>query len=287
MTSLRPLAVGCALACAALAAPTAGAAGIGPFAAWNAVIFDDFVGNNSDVEGGLAVGDDVTITGGFGINSKNTSGDGTYVFVTGDALTWTSSGQVYRTDRRTAIGGSRTTSGSVNFQGGVDNPPATPPVDFAALRTLASAMSQDANALATTGTSVRHGWGGVEFFGTGAAIEVFDIAAADFNNANTFLMSGISSTANVIINVLGTDVVIRNVESSVPFGGSRSTLLNLPSASRLFIENTSPHASILAPSANIVGQNGHIEGTVIARNFGGSTFANGTSLELHFDPYTG
>lgn len=231
--------------------------------------------SNSDVEGAVAAGGNVSITGGYSINATNKSVNG-YGLVAGGNVAWTNGG------------------GSINgksYSGGSWNAPAylaapshgSSPVDFNAAKTqLTQLSSQLSQTKATAGTSQQ--WGGLNFTGSGSNVEFINLSASQLSSANAMrLVSGFNSNSTLIFNISGTSATLSNLDTSSLFNSYQGrALFNFYEASSITINGTSPHASILAPLATLSGQNGHIQGNVIVNNFSGGTWG---SLQVNNNPF--
>ncbi len=117
--------LGAALIGAALFSPAAHADPFDVLRSFNAVIFQNFTSQSSDVEGTLAVGGNTTLFN-YSINQSNAAYNG-YGLVVGGNLTFTN-GTVWNSSQ-TYYGG--TLSGAaVNYTGGTITTPTAGPVDF-------------------------------------------------------------------------------------------------------------------------------------------------------------
>lgn len=245
---------------------------------FNAFVFDNFeTTGHTDAKGSIAAGGNATINYSWSVASDAatfTSGGQSYGMVVGGNLSWNTSGQVF--NGKTYVGGTASIGApqvNINPGGTGGLVGGASPVDFAAAETYLDTLSDTIKAFGNTG-SVSYNWGGIQLAGSGAATEVFFINGAQIASNTWLSVSGIAADADVIVNVSGSNITLKNLDLSSPFKASH-TLFNFYDAVTLHFESTSPHFSILATDAEITGQWGHIEGTVVASSWKAQT-------ELHY-----
>jgi len=274
--------LGAALMGAALFSPAVHAGPIDVFKSFNAVIFQNFTSQSSDVEGTLAVGGNATLYN-YSINHSNAPYNG-YGLVVGGNLNFTN-GTVWN-GGKTYYGG--TLSGSaVNYTGGTVTHPTASPVNFDALHTSAASISSDYAHLGANGITSYitpdplHPLSGgnpdgLNLEGDGmSALQVFSIDGSLLGGRNEIALSHIPSFASIVLNVSGFDTGLHGldgIDSSNPFDPyAGHVLFNFYEATKVFFDHTAPHASILAPLATIDStQYGHITGTVVANEWNGA-----------------
>jgi len=245
---------------------------------FNAVIFQNFTSQSSDVEGTLAVGGNATLFN-YSINQSNVPYNG-YGLVVGGNLAFTN-GTVWN-NGQTYYGGTLNTW-AVNYTGGTVGAPASSPVDFGALQSSANSISSNYAGMAANGSTAYvtpdlanpAGSGnaqGLTLTGDGtSALQVFSVDGSLLGGRNEISISNIPSFAAIVLNVSGATTGLHNVDSSNPFDPwAGRVLLNFYQATRVTFDHTAPHASILAPLATIESsQFGHIAGTVVANEWNG------------------
>jgi len=271
--------LGAALIGAALLSPAVQAAE--PFDAlrsFNAVVFQNYSSQFSDVEGALAVGGNATLFN-YSINQSNAAYNG-YGLVVGGNLTFTN-GTVWD-NSQTYYGGS-SNSWAVNYTGGTVTSPTASPVDFGALQSSAAGISSNYASLAVNGSTAYvtpdlvnpAGSGnaqGLKLTGDGAsALQVFSVDGSLLGGRDEIALSNIPSFASIVLNVSGANTGLHNLDSSNPFDPyAGRVLLNFYQATKVTLDHTAPHASILAPLATIESSRfGHITGTVVANAWNG------------------
>ncbi len=270
--------LGAALIGAALFSPAAHADPFDVLRSFNAVIFQNFTSQSSDVEGTLAVGGNATLFN-YSINQSNAAYNG-YGLVVGGNLTFTN-GTVWNSSQ-TYYGG--TLSGAaVNYTGGTITTPTAGPVDFGALQSSANSLSSNYAGLTVNGSTAYvtpdlvnpAGSGntqGLRLTGDGtSALQVFSVDGTLLGGRNEITLGNIPSFASIVLNVSGASTGLHNIDSSNPFDayGGR-VLFNFYEATKVTFDHTAPHASILAPLATIESSRfGHITGTVVANAWNG------------------
>jgi choice-of-anchor A domain-containing protein len=276
----------------------------------NLLVFKDLSASSSDVQGRVAVGGNMDVSG-YSINTTNNQQalyGGTGLTVGGDLKI--GNGSYWG---NTVVGGNLTSTGGASFPGGIVQVggnvnangqwlsssdlsyggtasnlaawqsgvhKADPGssfslgLDFAAEQARLTSLSTRLDGLANTGSAGLQ-WSTFNLDAQGANLAVFDISAADVNNNLALLNLG--SDATVIINVHG---------SSVTFGGhgitnfsSGRVLFNLVDATSVSFSGGMV-ASFLAPLADFSTSWGHIDGQVIANSWSGS-------VQVNDAPFTG
>ncbi len=262
----------------ALFSPTVYADPFDALRSFNAIIFQNFTSQSSDVEGTLAVGGNATLFN-YSINQSNAPYNG-YGLVVGGNLAFTN-GTVWN-NGQTYYGGTLNTW-AVNYSGGTVGAPSSSPVDFGVLQSSANSISSNYAGMAATGSTAYvtpdlanpAGSGntqGMKLTGDGtSALQVFSVDGSLLGGRNEISISNIPSFAAIVLNVSGATTGLHNVDSSNPFDPwAGRVLLNFYQATKVTFDHTAPHASILAPLATIESsQFGHIAGTVVANEWNG------------------
>ena len=270
--------LGAVLTGAALFSPAVHADPFDVMRSFNALVFQNFTSQSSDVEGTLAVGGNATLFN-YSINQSNAAYNGYGLAVGGD-LTFTngtvaSGGQTYY--------GGTLSGAAVNYTGGTVTTPTSGPVDFGALQTSANSISSNYAGMTVNGSTSYltpdlgnpAGSGntqGLKLTGDGtSALQVFSVDGNLLGGRNEIALGNIPSFASIVLNVSGANTGLHNLDSSNPFDayGGR-VLLNFYEATKVTFDHTAPHASILAPLATIESSLfGHITGTVVANAWNG------------------
>lgn len=270
--------LGAALIGAALFSPAVHADAFDALRSFNAVVFQNFTSQSSDVEGTLAVGGNATLFN-YSINQSNAPYNG-YGLVVGGNLNFTN-GTVWN-NGQTYYGG--TLSGSaVNYTGGTVTAPIASPVNFGALQTSATSISSNYAGLTVNGSTSYvtpdlvnpAGSGnaqGLKLTGDGtSALQVFSVDGNLLGGRNEIALNNIPSFASIVLNVSGANTGLHNLDSSSPFDPyAGRVVLNFFEATKVTLDHTAPHASILAPLATVESSHfGHITGTVVANAWNG------------------
>jgi choice-of-anchor A domain-containing protein len=167
------------------------------------------------------------------------------------------------------------------------------PIDFSSLSTSLDAESLYLGSLLTTGQVLTAGQSGfpsganpswLVLDGTSAAVDIFDITAAQLANVNDPLDIVVPNGATVIINVSGTadslggGIYINGIQPSQTGDAGANVLFNFDDATSVSLGGQFT-ASMLAPFAVVVG-NSSIDGTIIAAQIADSG-------EVHNAEFTG
>lgn len=237
---------------------------------FNAFVFDDMTGTNSDIAGRVAVGRDAAFTGysiGTGLPNSNGTRDD---LIVGRDLTYTN-GQVF--NGNVVYGGTGTLTnfglpnGTARQQAGL--------IDFAAARTQLTATSAALGAEAPNGrTTLRRS--NLVLRGTNRDLDFFTVTADQLTNAKSICVMT-PAGADVVINVTGDVVNVRDLGLSLRGADCSHILWNFYQATALGVSGVGLEGSILAPAAALAFDNGQIEGTVVAASFAGTG-------ELHICP---
>lgn len=273
----------------------------------NLVVFDNFTVPSSDVEGRVAIGGNANISS-YSINTSNGLVPlyaGTGLTVGGDLAF--NSGITFG---NTVVGGNLAIGSGVTFGGSVEvignlnannnwlsadslayagtasglNPYQIPiPVqvapgsiqlgfDFATERARTTGLSQNFDALTTTGNALSIP-GTLALNTNGSSLAVFDLNGTDVSG--NLRLDNLAPNATVLINVHGQSVDF-GFHSYENFAAGR-VLFNLPEATQITFAG-GVNASFLAPLASFNGIGGLITGQVVVANWSGPTQLNDTAF---------
>ncbi|HRQ75380.1 MAG TPA: choice-of-anchor A family protein [Phycisphaerales bacterium] len=252
---------------------SASASILGSASDFNAFIFGNINYQNSDFEGRVAAGGNVSFTNmGVGSQLPNSNGALDHMIVGGN-VNWTN-GQVF--GGNLSYGGTSILSG-VGFPNGSAYQ-AAPSVNFAAEQAFLNQSSTFWSGLAGNGLA-ENTFGSVALTGFDSSLNVFNLDGAWLAGAN-----GLSITAptgsTVLINVSGAAAQMQNFGFFLSGITSNNILFNFYEATTLNMSGIGIEGSILAPLASVTFANGQMNGTLIAESLTGSG-------ELHHRPFGG
>jgi choice-of-anchor A domain-containing protein len=254
---------------------------------FNVFVFEDFYCLNSDTQGRLAAGGNITIEhyavgceiypppvpgstcieyGSLTCVDAIATGDWVDNLVAGGSLTATSS-QLWIGN--VVYGTTLNSDFTFNFQQDCYIQQEHP-IDFAVWEVYEQQLSAKLCAMTTTGTdTVEEGWKLV-LHGTGATVDVFSIQGSDLCGPNIrgFDIEG-TGNSTVIINVHGDslDCGGYTMGFSTPPYNAAKVLFNFCEATSITLSAVQWRGSILAPWADITPINGAISGQIIAKSF--------------------
>ncbi len=237
---------------------------------FNAFIFGSYGISQSDSEGPLAVGGNLTVSG-FALNSKQVNKP--WAGVIGGNFTATNGGSVY---------GNVIVGGTINVpsyylpnvqQAGPGNPLS---VNFAAALSMYRGLSAGLAALPGSGPSYYY-QGQNTFTGVHPDLNVFNL---DGTNLSTLIINA-PSTSTVIVNVSGTNLSWSNFGMTLNGIDRSKVLFNFYEATSLTIQNVGVEGSVLAPDTDLYLTNGGMNGNTIARSY------NTQNTEPHWHPFAG
>jgi len=261
---------------AVLALPASAArAQVGGSAGYNVMIFEQFLSENTETNGRLAVGGDARLQN-YGVGASLTSAaDDQYNLVVGGTLTVPGGWQVFHGDAYAgAVSGTTPTTphGATTVGGGS-------PVDFASQRSYYTALATALGSMGTSaGASVASSYGSWTFTGTGAGLNIFNVMASDFNGACTVNVN-IPTTATAIINVSGASAQTTNCGIFINGAGANGAsttamagrvLWNYYNSTDLLFRG-SMVGSVLAPNATFSMPYAQFVGDFVAKGGRGNT----------------
>ena len=272
--------------------PISSATLLGTAGDYNAFMFDSFSSHQSDTEGRVAAGGNVSLSN-YSVGLK--SDPATYSLVSGGDVTYQpgsiSNGGIYASGNVNIgnhyIAGDVTAGGSVNYLpgGGTVTGTVTPgsadpsPVDFGQIYNDLSTLSDDLK-VATGGGLYNSQYGKITLT-SDSAYNVFNLGIDELKNAHTlaFEMAGLAVDEIFIINVAGTVNEIMNMGITGADGFESNILFNLYDTTSLNMGGVGMRGSILAVDADVNFNSAHMNGTLVANS------TQGTG-QLNWTPYT-
>lgn len=242
--------------------------------AFNAFIFNGINYINSDFEGRVYAGGDVTFQNmGVGASLSNSNGARDDLIV-GGVLQWTN-GQVFGGNIRHAGAATLNSVGTPNGSAYQAPLPVYNPVPQAWFNT----HSQFWAGLAANSSSVNN-FGQLNLTGGDANLSIFSLTTADLGGINGLSITAAAS-ATVLINVTGASATLQNFGFFLSGGVTDDRILfNFVDATSITISSVSVEGSIVAPLAAVNFNNGQMDGTLIASSLMGTG-------EFHHRPFTG
>lgn len=275
---LQCLAFGFAVACS-LAPSSASAQQIdlGTAAQYSGFFFGN-VSKVPDVEGRLALGGNLSISG-FSIGGRVPAGSGQPSLVVAGDLTAIGGGAIYDGSGHNGYAiysGNRAASTPtyIDFRKQAPNP-----VDFDAERTYLTFLSQQLRDTPATGT-VHLLYSAVTLTGSNQDIEVFNLTSDLVRGGLDLYLENVKPDAHVIINVSAD--AQRKVKIGITMASLESrhskVLFNLHDADVLNFTGVWVWGSVLAPYACVRDANGHLEGTIVAASWD-------AGMEIGYGPF--
>jgi choice-of-anchor A domain-containing protein len=238
------------------------ASGLGAASDFSAFILGDMKVQYSDIQGRVAVGGNLAVTGySMGTNLTDSIGTRDDVIVGGN-IDFTN-GQVFN--------GNVVYGGTGHFDMfGIPNGTTRQGtvIDFAKARTDLQNLSSLWAGLKTVGT-VSNKWGIVTLTGTNAALNVFNLKASDLWNANTVTIKA-PAGSTVLVNVTGAEARMQYLGMSLSGGvTANKVVFNFADATKVTLQGIGFQGSVMAPRATVQFDNGNLEGNLIASAWNG------------------
>jgi choice-of-anchor A domain-containing protein len=232
----------------------------------NVFVFHDFTSANSDVEGALVAGGNITLSS-YAVNlkDKDAYGSSGYALVAGGNLTLTN-GSIY--NGNAYVGGTSTLTG-------VAQPPVSnvKPVDFAQAQATYTAMSTSLSKLGATGTAGVQ-YNSVQLTGSGTGgVDVFNVSSSLFSSqTNSWALQNLVAGQTLIFNVSGATAGFNNGNFGFDPLAGYNVLFNFYQATTVDVKGVI--GSILAPYATVRTDYGLVRGNVIADAWNGYSQVN-------------
>jgi choice-of-anchor A domain-containing protein len=247
---------------------------------YNALIFGNFTDNNSDFGGGVAAMGSVNISSTSVADSllgeAFSQFTGGYTLVAGGNLDATNGTLA----TGNAYGGGTANDFSLTVQSGYHytSAPTADPINFPGLQSQFDSLSTTLAGLTTTGTCSFDGYSTTTCNANASGLNVITLSSASLIGANRTVDINLAAGASVVVNVPGIADSTTNYSIEINGGAvngdsttteAHDVLFNYYQATSL--TTYSVPGSILAPYAAVTGNNGQIDGTLIADSFSGST----------------
>jgi choice-of-anchor A domain-containing protein len=255
---------------------------LGAAAAFNGIVLGDMTASNSDVEGRLAVGGNLTLNHyAIGMELSNSHGARDDLIV-GGALNF-SNGRVYNGNARS--GGAANIDQTVGFYSNDPNQPngsyiAGNPLNFASLGAALKQQSLAWSLISANGvTSIEYN--NIRLTGANSGLNVFHLSGDMLSVATSFWLD-IPEDASAIVNISGQTIAmhdfaffrtINNNRQQLPDNQpgvfrqdgrlTRNIMLNLFQSTALDLHAIGIKVNLLAPYADTNFYNGHIDGNLM------------------------
>ncbi len=252
-TGIRSATGAACLALSALAGTSAHATN------YNVVVFGDFTGQSSDVEGALAGGGNITLSA-YEIGAKlGSASNAQNTLVAGRSIAF-SNGQL---DHGSAVAPSI----DGDFYAGHGTKTTGSALNFAALKAQYTASSNAEAGLAANGSTTSQS-GTMTLTGALPGLNVFDITGSDLASVGVFSLN-IPTGAAALINISGSSASFLDMDFQAG-GTSASNILFNFGGNTLNLGGIGFVGSILAPAADVNFSNGHLDGQLIANSLSGA-----------------
>lgn len=235
---------------------------------FNVFVFEDFTSRASDVEGAVAVGGSFDVAN-YSVNELNKAVAGNALVVANDLTFKNGSVKNGNID----VGGTRSTA-NFGFSGSYTD---SDPINFANERTYLQNLSTSLNALTNTGTAT-YNYGGLQLTASNNTdAQIFDIDGSFFSAANNTTFSGFANGQTIILNISGFGLTFNGGTGTDFSKYGFNVVYNFYQATALST-GSGATGTILAPLAEITGNNGAINGNVIAKTWNSNTQVNVTGM---------
>jgi len=275
-----------------MAMPVSSASILGPAAPYNLFTLNSINVQTSESLGRVAAGGNITMSN-YGVGSGTSSpatnsliagGDVNLAhlaiynggaFVGGNAYLdhYNVGGDVVVNGTLTLGPGGGTISGSASGNAG-----ATAPINFVSAFTDLTATSTSLAGMTPTGVTHVEPWLAISLVGSGA-FNVFNVNGSDLSQASS-LAFNIDPGSVAVVNISGQNNGLSNFAISGTEGNRENILYNYYESLALGISGIGVKGSILAPNADVIFNNGHIDGTIVANSLSGTG-------EFHSFPFQG
>jgi len=274
---------------------------LGTASTFNGFVLGNMVASNSDIEGRLAVGGNLSLNN-YSIGKELADSNGARDdLIAGGTMNF-NDGRVYNGNARS---GGIASIDQVGFYNDNDittiNGGYIPgnPLNFTGIGEELRQKSLTWSGISSTGTTLTE-YNNIKLTGTDAGLNVFSLNGADLSNAGSLWLD-IPNDSWALVNISGSIIdmhdfgffrTINGSEQQLPdyqlgvrHDGSltQKVLFNLFDADTLNLYAIGIKGSILAPGANTIFYNGHIDGNLIVASLGSKEGQD--SGEIHLYPF--
>ncbi len=230
---------------------------------FNALVFQNYIGYNSDVGGRLAIGNNGSLKNyGIGDQLTNTASKSD-TLIDNNNLTY-ENGQVFEGN---VVYGNSAHLASVNILNGSLRQQLND-INFSQAQTDLTTTSNTWSTYYANG-GVTSQWGSLLLTGNDPHINTFSITEDQLRSTNYFSLN-VPQGSTVLINVSGTNPSMQNFYMNLNGLSPSHVVFNFYQAQSLLIQNMGIEGSILAPNAAVSFFNGSMDGTLVASSFNGN-----------------
>jgi choice-of-anchor A domain-containing protein len=254
---------------------------------FNALIFNDFYGNNSDVEGRLAVGGNASLNN-YSINEYRSPNRNGQVH-SAESTVLTVAGNLNLSN--SLVSGKANISGDISLSNATLNEITGETVDFDEAYSYLSQTAIDLASL-TTNTSITTDNGKLRLQGDNFAdLQVFELSSTLLSSAWGFDVVDIELSDTIIFNISGEDVQLSAANfynydvilDATDLGAHADNIIfNFYQANSLYID-TGIWGSVLAVNADVSCNSGVIWGQVYVQAWGSQI--NPCSVQINYNPF--
>jgi choice-of-anchor A domain-containing protein len=255
---------------------------LGAAAPYNVFVLNNFTSSYSDIQGGLAAGGNISITG-YSVGAGLTSAQAATQFPLGDTLVsggllTAASGDLWEGNAYGAT--TNVTPNVFNLNGGSLTTGGSPVIDFSDVGVQLNSLSTSLAGMATTAGDTCTVAFGVTTTCTvvGNGLNVINVADPSVFAGKTINVNSTGSNVTLVINVAGATDSLGGAGFNV-FDNGVTVLLNYYQANTVQLGSSAFTASVLAPLATVSASGGgNFNGNLIANNFSGQLEFHNTDL---------
>jgi len=275
----RPIAFVLCLAASVSISNNVRAGSLGVAGNYNEFIFTTSTRSNVDSQGQVAVGGTATFNN-FTVGSNINSGNiyGTDSLIVGGRLTGS---QTVVQGYGNALYGSKDSNTHLYFNGGGSGSVGTISGFFSNAETYLTSLATTLKNEVANGTTYRNPYGQMTLTTNGSSqLQVFNVNGSDLSSINNLSIHSSSTNDTIVINVSGTNDSMQNFGINLHGIDETHILFNFYDATSLNLSGINVTGSILATKALLTGNNGQINGNVIANAMTGN-------IETHLHLFDG
>lgn len=242
---------------------------------YNVVTLDDYTAANSDVEGRMLVGGDLSVEN-YSVGLLDQGGVSAVVGGSASIHNGSLYGDI--------VWGASASLTNVGFPVGGVSTQGTP-VNFSFVDADLTDLSDDIAALPSNGTTTVTSWGGIELNGSDPLRNVFRMSSNDLTGAVSFTLNA-PSTSTVIVDIVGTNVSMTNFGFAYNGHPQSQVLFNVNDSSTVHMSGVGFEGTLLAPYSSVDFINGQMNGQLWIREFDGD-IGGQTEGQLNWLPFDG